>query len=101
MRPKIVLLTEKESRNDYAGDEMDFGIVNVDRHRTIKVFLSNQTEVTAKWQLNYIKFPKKATISKYTTTAWEDENLAKVDDPDVFEFSCDSVSSNNISNLSF
>lgn len=73
---------------------MDFGIVNVDRHRTIKVFLSNQTEVTAKWQLNYIKFPKKATISKYTTTAWEEENLAKVDDPDVFEFSCDSVSEN-------
>jgi hypothetical protein len=44
--------------------------------------------------LNYIKFPKKATISKYTTTAWEEENLAKVDDPDVFEFSCDSVSEN-------
>ena len=39
----------KDSKNDYAMDEMDFGTVNVDRHRTIKVFLSNQTEVTAKW----------------------------------------------------
>jgi hypothetical protein len=49
LRPKVVLLTMKDSKNDYAMDEMDFGTVNVDRHRTIKVFLSNQTEVTAKW----------------------------------------------------
>lgn len=92
LRPKVVLLTEKDSKNDFALDEMDFGIVNVDRNRTIKVFLSNQTEVNAKWQLNYVKFPKKTTISKFTTTVWEEENLAKIDDPDVFEFSCDSVS---------
>jgi len=26
-------------------------------------------------------------VSKYTTTMWEEENLEKVDDPDVFEFS--------------
>jgi hypothetical protein len=92
LRPKVVLLTEKDSKNDYAMDEMDFGTVNVDRFRTIKVFLSNQTEVTAKWQLNYVKFPKKNTISKFTTTKWEEENLAKIDDPEVFEFSVDSVS---------
>lgn len=49
LRPKVVLLTEKDSKNDYAMDEMDFGTVNVDRFRTIKVFLSNQTEVNAKW----------------------------------------------------
>ena len=30
--------------------------------------------------------------SKYTTTLWEEENLRKVDDPDVFEFSLSSVS---------
>lgn len=92
LRPKVVLLTEKDSKNDYAMDEMNFGTVNVDKHRTIKVFLSNQTEVTAKWQLNYVKFPKKTTISKYTTTMWEEENLEKIDDPEVFEFSVDSVS---------
>ena len=92
LRPKVVLLTEKDSKNDFAIDEMDFGTVNVDKHRTIKVFLSNQTEVTAKWRLNYVKFPKKATVSKYTTTKWEEENLEKMDDPEVFEFSVDSVS---------
>lgn len=92
LRPKVVLLTEKDSKNDYAMDEMDFGTVNVDRLRTIKVFLSNQTEVTAKWQLNYVKFPKKNKISDFTTTKWEEENLSKIDDPEVFEFSVDSVS---------
>lgn len=39
-----------------------------------------------------MKFPKKNTISKFTTTKWEEENLAKIDDPEVFEFSVDSVS---------
>jgi len=47
----------------------------VDRKRTITIFLSNITEVTANWSLNYVKFPKKQTVSKYTTTAWEEENL--------------------------
>lgn len=60
--------------------------------RTITIFLSNITEVTANWMLNYVKFPKKQTISKYTTTAWEEENLDKLDDPDVFEFSLAQVS---------
>lgn len=60
--------------------------------RTITIFLSNITEVTANWMLNYVKFPKKQTISKYTTTAWEEENLEKIDDPDVFEFSLAQVS---------
>jgi hypothetical protein len=87
MRPKLMLLTEYSSRNDKAQDELDFGICNVDVRRTITIFLSNITEVTANWALNYVKFPKKQTISKYTTTAWEEENLEKLDDPDVFEFS--------------
>jgi hypothetical protein len=60
--------------------------------RTITIFLSNITEVTANWMLNYVKFPKKQTVSKYTTTVWEQENLEKMDDPDVFEFSLASVS---------
>lgn len=86
LRPKLMLLTEYSSRNDKAQDELDFGICNVDMKRTITIFLSNITEVTANWSLNYVKFPKKQTVSKYTTTAWEDENMQKVDDPDVFEF---------------
>ena len=93
LRPKLILLTEKMSKNDKAQDEMEFGICNVDKHRTIKVFLSNITECTANWTLNYVKFPKKQTISKYTTTMWEDENLEKVDDPEVFEFLVTGVSS--------
>lgn len=59
MRPRVVLLTDFLSRNDYAMDELDFGTVNVEKDRTIHVYLSNATDVTAKWQLNYVKFPKK------------------------------------------
>lgn len=92
LRPKLVLLTEVPSKNNFANDEMDFGICNVDCHRTITLYLSNITEVTSKWSLNYVKFPKKVTMSKYTETAWEEENLKKIDDPDVFEFSISGVS---------
>ena len=49
LRPKLILLTEKMSKNDKAQDEMEFGICNVDKHRTIKIFLSNITEVSANW----------------------------------------------------
>jgi hypothetical protein len=87
LRPKLELLTEKPSKNDKAMDELDLGIVNVDKFRTIKVFLSNCTEPTAKWKLNYVSFPKKSTIGYSTLTPWEKENMEKVDDPDVFEFS--------------
>ena len=92
LRPKIILLTEYSSRNDKAQDELDYGICNVDKTREITIFLSNITEVTANWTLNYVKFPKKQTISKYTTTAWEEENLEKLDDPDVFDFEYQFVS---------
>ena len=84
-------MTEKPSKNDKAIDELDFGTVNIDKHRTTKVFLSNITEVTAKWNLNYVKFPKKQTIGYNTTTPWEVENMQKNDDPDVFEFSATDV----------
>ena len=92
MRPMVELLTEKPSKNDKAMDEMSFGTVNIDKFRTISVFLSNTTEVTAKWTLSYIKFPKKSTLGYNTTTPWEVENEQKTDDPDVFEFSCTDVS---------
>lgn len=64
----------------------------MDKSRTITIYLSNTTEVTANWTLNYVKFPKKQTVSKYTTTQWEEENLSKLDDPSVFEFSDANVS---------
>jgi len=83
----VIILTDFLSKNDYALDELDFGQVNVERDRTIHVYLSNQTDVTAKWQLNYVKFPKKSTIGHNTTTPWELENMEKTDDPEVFEFS--------------
>jgi hypothetical protein len=92
LRPKLELLTEKPSKNDKAMDELDMGIVNVDKFRTIKVFLSNMTEPTAKWKLNYVSFPKKSTIGYSTLTPWEQENMEKTDDPDVFEFSVTDVS---------
>ena len=87
LRPKLELLTEKPSKNDKAMDELDFGVVNVDKFRTIRVYLSNVTEPTARWKLNYVSFPKKSTIGYSTTTPWEVENMEKTDDPDVFEFS--------------
>jgi len=91
LRPKLVLLTEKPSKNEKAQDELDMGVVNVDKFRTIKVFLSNITPVTARWSLNYVKFPKKSIIGHKTTTEWEQENLQKTDDPEVFEFSVTEV----------
>ena len=92
MRPKVAILTDFPSKNDYALDELDFGTVNVERGRTIHVYLSNEAEVLAKWNLNYVKFPKKATIGHNTTTPWELENMEKTDDPEVFEFSGTQVS---------
>ena len=91
LRPKLELLTDKPAKNDKALDELDFGVVNVDKHRTIRVFLTNVTEVTGKWRLNYVAFPKKSTIGYSTTTPWEVENMQKTDDPDVFEFSVTQV----------
>jgi hypothetical protein len=89
----LELLTEKPSKNDKAMHELDLGTVHVDKFRTIKVFLTNVTEVTAKWKLNYVSFPKKQTIGHSTITPWEVENMDKTDDPDVFEFSVTDVSS--------
>jgi len=94
LRPMIRLLTDKPQKNDKAQDELEFGMVHVDGHRTIRIFLSNVTDVTAKWSLNYVKFPKKSTIGYMTKTAWENENLDKLDDPEVFEFSVTEVSIN-------
>lgn len=92
LRPKIIFLAQKPSKNDQALDEIDLGICHIEKFRTIKVFLSNITEVTARWKLNYVKFPKRSTIGYSTITPWEKENLDKTDDPEVFEFSITEVS---------
>lgn len=91
-RPKVQILTDFPSKNDYAMDELDFGKVNVEKSRTIHVYLANETEATAKWQLSYVQFPKKSTIGHNTTTPWEVENMEKTDDREVFEFSVTSGS---------
>lgn len=91
MRPKLEILTEKPSKNAKAWDELDMGVVHIDKHRTVKIFLTNITEVTAKWRLNYVNFPKKQTVGYSTMTPWETENMNKCDDPDVFEFSVTEV----------
>ena len=49
LRPKVNVLTDFLSKNDYAMDELDFGLVNVEKSRTIHIYLENLTEVTAKW----------------------------------------------------
>ena len=91
LRPMLLLLTEKPSKNDKAMDELDFGTVHIEKHRTVRLFLSNITDVTSRWKLNYVSFPKKSTVGYSTMTAWEAENLQKEDDPDVFEFSVTNV----------
>lgn len=75
LRPMLSILTEKPSKNTKAMDELDLGTVHIEKFRTVKVFLSNITEVTAKWRLNYVSFPKKQTVGYSTMTPWESENL--------------------------
>ena len=41
-----------------------------------------------------LNFLRKATIGYSTTTPWENENMEKTDDPDVFEFSVTEVKLN-------
>lgn len=71
----LQLLTEKPSKNVKAMDELNFGTVHIEKFRTVKVFLSNITDVTAKWRLNYVAFPKKQTAGYMTMTPWESENM--------------------------
>ena len=92
LRPMIRLLTDKPQKNDKAQDELQFGTVHVDSSKTIRIFLSNVTDVTAKWKLNYVTFPKKPSAGYMTQTNWERENAEKLDDPEVFQFSVADVS---------
>jgi hypothetical protein len=91
LRAMLLLQTDKPQKNDYAIDEIDFGRAHTASQRIFKFYLSNLSEVTAKWRLNYVAFPKKPTIGYMTKTPWEGENLEKTDDPQVFEFSVTEV----------
>ena len=92
LRPMLCLLTDKPHKNDFAMDEIDFGQVHINSHRTFRVFLSNITEVTARWRLNYVSLPRKSNFGYMTKTVWEGENMEKSDDASVFEFSVTEVS---------
>lgn len=91
LRPRLKVQTEKPTKNDYAQDELDFGLVNIDGYKKLVFFLVNDTFVTANWTLNYVKFPAKSNLGFKTITPLEQENLEKTDDPEAFEFSITSV----------
>lgn len=92
LRPKVTVITAKPCKNEKGIDEINLGEVNIERSRQTMFYLMNDTPVPAKWALNYVKFPKKATIGYMTKTPLEIENLKKTDDPDVFQFSITEVS---------
>ena len=87
-RPRIILHTERDIKNEVFDRELDFGTVFIDGVGIAqqKIFITNRTQVIAKWQLNYIKYPVKGAIGAKTITNLERENILKIDDPDVFEF---------------
>lgn len=88
----MTVITAKPCKNEKGVDEINLGEVNIERSRQTMFYLMNVTPVPAKWTLNYVKFPKKATIGYMTKTPLEIENLKKTDDPDVFQFSITDVS---------
>mmetsp|Transcript_6993 Transcript_6993/g.7912 ORF Transcript_6993/g.7912 Transcript_6993/m.7912 type:complete len:308 (-) Transcript_6993:18-941(-) len=87
LRPKVSIITMKPCKNEKGTDEIDLGEINIERSMRTMFYLINETTVPAKWNLNYVKFPKKATIGYMTKTPLEIENLNKTDDPEVFQFS--------------
>lgn len=92
VRPRVSVITLKPCKNEKEVDEIDLGEVNIEKNTKTMFYLINETPVPAKWALNYIKFPKKATIGYMTKTPLEIENMNKTDDPEVFQFSVTSVS---------
>jgi len=99
LRPKVSVMTLKPCKNEKGVDEIDLGEVNIEKNTKTMFYLINDTTVPAKWALNYVKFPKKATIGYMTKTPLEIENMDKTDDPEVFQFSITSVSSFILKNL--
>ena len=71
----------------------DYINLNVDKEKTkdIVMYLKNETKVTAKWSLNYVKILPKALLGHKTITRLEKENIDKTDDQSVFAFSLSEV----------
>lgn len=55
------------------------------------MYLKNETKVTAKWSLNYVKIPAKSFLGHRTITRLEKENIDKMDEQSVFAFSVTEV----------
>lgn len=65
---------------------IDFGLVHTSNHKIISVWLVNKSIVPAEWKVMYVPFPEKTYYGAKTVTKLENENLEKVDDPEVFNF---------------
>jgi hypothetical protein len=74
-----------------ADETLDFGVCHIKNFNQKAVFLANISKVPATWNLNYMKYPVKATIAMATMTKLEIEDEKKTDDPSVFEFSVTDV----------
>ncbi|EGR30726.1 hypothetical protein IMG5_124930 [Ichthyophthirius multifiliis] len=88
LRPLVYLNTS--GIEDVEGDQIqDFDTVNINNYKSITIFLSNISQVPAKWKINNIKAIsnriQSATLPNMLTKE-EIEDNQKVDDPSVFEF---------------
>jgi len=93
LRPEVTIHIKGAKKNELAEDEFDFGTVFIDKEKCkdVMMYLKNETKVTAKWALNYVKILPKATLGHKTITRLERENIDKTDDQSVFAFSVSEV----------
>lgn len=77
LRPKVNVYTEKPCKNEKGVEEINLGEVNIENFKLSHFYLNNLNAVPARWALNYVKFPKKATIGYMTKTPLEIENMKK------------------------
>lgn len=68
LRPYVMLNTQGFETKG-AHHEIDFGLVHVDDHKIITVYLTNKSYVPGYWKIMYLPFPEKkyygaATITK-------------------------------------
>ena len=93
LRPYISINMKGVKKNEIAEEEFDFGTVYMDKERTkmVVLYLRNESKVTGKWTLNYVKIVPKSTLGLKTITRLEKENIEKTDDQSVFAFSLSEV----------
>lgn len=65
---------------------IDFGVVHINNKKTLPIYLSNLSQVPARWKLAYVKYPMKKNLVKQTMTLLDKEDQDKTDDQTVFEF---------------